>query len=1170
MATVFLSVVCVSVLGAAFSTCPHTIPGLRRWSHTSSWPGNRKPERDAKVVISDHILLDESPPELHSITIESRGRLVWSPDGDYNVTTKYILIKGQMDIGSEDCKFPARAHITLTGVRGTYKVTIGEHLFGEKFIGVAPGGTLELHGQEKLPWTKLTNTLPKLDVNHGLMYDHLTSKHKDDGSWKDGINAYIFDGKTGNFITFAAYYLGEYDKYHYKSDPTALASLINSTADGNVVMLAVKTNLVEPRVDLKPVYEATETLTQGRVTGSGLIRTVKKGDAYAMVIEKGKQDTLDEHVGVNYHLESQAAAASMTSWDNKLKFSVRSYVNNKHEYSDRVNFRVMTTAAAYPILDVIDDVTSWRPGDHIFITSTDYLWGQLETAIVRNCTTCHRNQVQIDLEAAYMHWGDMIDGVDERAEIGLLTRNILIQGRMENTCPPSNGNCDKFSYDTFGGHLEFVRGYKNVHIEGVELTRMGQQTEKGFYPIHFHMCHDIDKIGGYSDPAWIRQNSIHHSFSRCVTVHGSHGATVQDNVAYDHLGHCYFLEDGGEKRTVFDGNLGAATKHGSILPSDIENPATFWMTSPLVYLRNNVAAGGDGIGIWYVFPEEPQGPSYGLGFLQRDEARHTALLEFNNNVGHSNTHYGLFVDNKINPDDTTSSDNEYDPREQPLNRSSAQKEVLFYRFTGYKNRYQNGWIRGGLILMDHSSFADSGRGMTFANSIPSQTLTNSIIIGESRNLGDPTRHWDGHTWVYMPRSVPHEYDTHQPFVGFMIYDGPVHLKNVWFSGFKENINYTSGAIGFLRKDYYSINPTNTVMNAKFDFVDGHSTGNRVYDGNETVHGFGNADGDKTSAFRDLDGSVTGYPGSTVLKPGPFFHNARCYRRDNWNMEICPQRFGMLNLRLISTEDEDKSHPFAVRDDNPSARMDETWHASAGFPVTLGGDHSYTIHWNGKVPRAFELKGEGVEKGDWVRFGICFPRNGKFHFTMYYPVFRDDTGWVGHHWKQMSSVEELDRDTSGGAVYHDNTTGLWFFKYMNMKDRMENETESCPVRCPSIRFEVKSGDMNDGDCTSRAYGPYKRAPITGNNGLHASSLQVTSKDPPHGWGAGPTRPFETRTPPNGESGKWTSWSQCSQSCGGGLQTRTRSCNSVGSTEDCQRHHVEYRACNTAFCTSRLLG
>lgn len=73
--------------------------------------------------------------------------------------------------------------------------------------------------------------------------------------------------------------ISQHDKYFEPFKP--------GTADGDVVMLAVKTNLVEPRVDLKPVYEAIETLTQGLVTGSGLIRTVKKGDAYAMVIEKG-------------------------------------------------------------------------------------------------------------------------------------------------------------------------------------------------------------------------------------------------------------------------------------------------------------------------------------------------------------------------------------------------------------------------------------------------------------------------------------------------------------------------------------------------------------------------------------------------------------------------------------------------------------------------------------------------------------------------------------------------------------------------------------------------------------------------------------------------------------------------------------------------------------------
>ena len=45
---------------------------------------------------------------------------------------------------------------------------------------------------------------------------------------------------------------------------------------------------------------------------------------------------------------------------------------------------------------------------------------------------------------------------------------------------------------------------------------------------------------------------------------------IQDNVGYDTRGHCFFTEDGGEKDTVFNGNLGLSTRTGVITPSDIE------------------------------------------------------------------------------------------------------------------------------------------------------------------------------------------------------------------------------------------------------------------------------------------------------------------------------------------------------------------------------------------------------------------------------------------------------------------------------------------------------------------------------------------------------------------------------------------------------------------------
>lgn len=54
---------------------------------------------------------------------------------------------------------------------------------------------------------------------------------------------------------------------------------------------------------------------------------------------------------------------------------------------------------------------------------------------------------------------------------------------------------------------------------------MGQQLV-GQYPIHFHLAGDVDEKGGYDPPTYVRELSIHHTFSRCVTVHGSNGLLV--------------------------------------------------------------------------------------------------------------------------------------------------------------------------------------------------------------------------------------------------------------------------------------------------------------------------------------------------------------------------------------------------------------------------------------------------------------------------------------------------------------------------------------------------------------------------------------------------------------------------------------------------------------------
>ena len=72
------------------------------------------------------------------------------------------------------------------------------------------------------------------------------------------------------------------------------------------------------------------------------------------------------------------------------------------------------------------------------------------------------------------------------------------------------------------------------------------------YPMHWHMMGPVD--GQY-----FARSSVWKSFNRCVTVHGTNNARVEGNVCYDHLGHGYFLEDGGETGNLLAGNLGLGT-----------------------------------------------------------------------------------------------------------------------------------------------------------------------------------------------------------------------------------------------------------------------------------------------------------------------------------------------------------------------------------------------------------------------------------------------------------------------------------------------------------------------------------------------------------------------------------------------------------------------------------
>ena len=90
----------------------------------------------------------------------------------------------------------------------------------------------------------------------------------------------------------------------------------------------------------------------------------------------------------------------------------------------------------------------------------------------------------------------------------------------------------------YGAHIRASGAQAVARLAGVELRRVGQTNVLGRYPVHYHLMGDVAAAGG-APRASLSDCSIHQSYYRCVSIHGTHGVRVSQNVAYDAIGHCY-------------------------------------------------------------------------------------------------------------------------------------------------------------------------------------------------------------------------------------------------------------------------------------------------------------------------------------------------------------------------------------------------------------------------------------------------------------------------------------------------------------------------------------------------------------------------------------------------------------------------------------------------------
>ena len=205
-----------------------------------------------------------------------------------------------------------------------------------------------------------------------------------------------------------------------------------------------------------------------------------------------------------------------------------------------------------PILNLAEDVSSWEIGDKIVVASTS--WDPRESETFSIVAKHGPKQIEVDRTPSFTHWGriDSRTGIDQRAEVGLLSRNVRFYGEMdhdkgcqyaftreqlsrsspnhvcefsEQQClerkadaeakgqeytlegeTPLRWGCDYFKNmtgedkDMHGAHMVFTRGFFNVHVSHMELFDVGQ-PRLARYPIHWHHAHYVGEKGKYDDPS---------------------------------------------------------------------------------------------------------------------------------------------------------------------------------------------------------------------------------------------------------------------------------------------------------------------------------------------------------------------------------------------------------------------------------------------------------------------------------------------------------------------------------------------------------------------------------------------------------------------------------------------------------------------------------------------
>lgn len=442
------------------------------------------------------------------------------------------------------------------------------------------------------------------------------------------------------------------------------------------------------------------------------------------------------------------------------------------------------------------EAAGWRAGDTIVISPTDF-YGVSQT---ESFTISSINGTQLNLNGVLQgfRWGLMQyvtsagmslnpDGsvtppappeqgdtplsLDERAEVGNLSRNIVIQGADD----------EYWLNQGFGAHVMVMDLNSVVHVNGLEVRRGGQSGRLGRYPFHWHRLSydDGGNLLGDVSGHYVRSSSFHDSANRCITLHATNGVSLENNICFDIRGHGIFLEDAVERRNTITGNLvlrvrnpataQALKLHELNNQSGLETGSSgIWASNPDNTVRNNTFADCEGFGLWMAFPAQPVGLSANVPIIPY----RLTFGNFDYNTSHSNQGRGIMLDNAEVDNLGTVAAIQY-ASNQGMNLAYPYdylQNFVMHGMTVWKNGGGNFWNR--VVWPTYSEWvsADS-EGKYFAGSGALGLITRTLLVGESLNNFIPRPH----PWMGPPTALATYHSTYDMreniIVNFPIVEG---------------------------------------------------------------------------------------------------------------------------------------------------------------------------------------------------------------------------------------------------------------------------------------------------------------------------------------------------------------------------------------------------------------